>query len=76
MLIGTAVVGATCLIFAIIEVLQKTFPGKVEAGLSILNPLFLLGLVTGGAIIYWFTGASTQARITSYNVCYTKLLRA
>jgi len=63
-LIGTAVVGATCLIFAIIEVLQKTFPGQVEAGLSILNPLFLLGLVTGGAIIYWFTGASIQAVTT------------
>jgi len=60
-LIGTAVVGATTLIFSIIEVLHKTFPGQVEYGLSILNPLFLLGLITGGAIIYWFTGASTQA---------------
>ena len=60
-LIGTAVVGATCLIFAIIEVLHAKFPGQVEAGLSILNPLFLLGLVTGGAVIYWFSGASMQA---------------
>ena len=63
-LIGTAVVGSTCLIFAIIQVLQATFPGQVEAGLSILNPLFLLGLVTGGAVIYWFTGASIQAVTT------------
>ncbi len=63
-LIGTAVVGATTLIFSIIQVLHKTFPGQVEAGLSILNPLFLLGLVTGGAVIYWFTGASTQAVTT------------
>ncbi len=63
-LIGTAVVGATTLIFSIIQVLHKTFPGQVEAGLSILNPLFLLGLITGGAVIYWFTGASTQAVTT------------
>ena len=63
-LIGTAVVGSTCLIFAIIQVLTATFPGQVEAGLSILNPLFLLGLVTGGAVIYWFTGASIQAVTT------------
>lgn len=63
-LIGTAVVGATTLIFSIIEVLHKTFPGQVEAGLSILNPVFLLGLITGGAIIYWFTGASAQAVTT------------
>ncbi|GAB4368711.1 MAG: sodium-translocating pyrophosphatase [Deltaproteobacteria bacterium] len=63
-LIGTAVVGATTLIFSIIEVLQGKFPGQVEAGLSILNPLFLLGLITGGAVIYWFTGASTQAVTT------------
>jgi len=63
-LIGTAVVGATTLIFSIIQVLNKTFPGQVEAGLSILNPLFLLGLITGGSIIYWFTGASMQAVTT------------
>ena len=63
-LIGTAVVGATTLIFSIIEVLHKTFPGQVEAGLSILNPVFLLGLITGGAIIYWFTGATIQAVTT------------
>jgi K(+)-stimulated pyrophosphate-energized sodium pump len=60
-LIGTAVVGATTLIFSIIQLLEATFPGTVVAGLSILNPLFLLGLVTGGAVIFWFAGASTQA---------------
>jgi len=61
-LIGTAVVGAMTLIFSIIQVLTKMF-GEVEvsAGLSILNPVFLLGLVTGGTTIYWFTGASIQA---------------
>jgi len=61
-LIGTAVVGATTLIFSIIQVLTKMFGGvQVSAGLSILNPVFLLGLITGGTTIYWFTGASTQA---------------
>jgi K(+)-stimulated pyrophosphate-energized sodium pump len=61
-LIGTAVVGATTLIFSIIQVLTKMFGGPaVSAGLSILNPVFLLGLVTGGTTIYWFTGASMQA---------------
>jgi K(+)-stimulated pyrophosphate-energized sodium pump len=61
-LIGTAVVGATTLIFAIIVALQHTL-GEEQAnlGLSILHPPFLLGLVTGGAIIFWFSGASTQA---------------
>lgn len=61
-LIGTAVVGATTLIFSIIQVLKTMFgESSVFEGLSILNPLFLLGLITGGAIIYWFTGAATQA---------------
>jgi K(+)-stimulated pyrophosphate-energized sodium pump len=64
-LIGTAVVGATTLIFAIIQVLEQMF-GKadVAAGLSILNPVFLLGLITGGAMIFWFAGAATQAVAT------------
>ncbi len=64
-LIGTAVVGATTLIFSIIQVLEKMF-GKadVAAGLSILNPVFLLGLITGGAMIFWFSGAATQAVAT------------
>ena len=61
-LIGTAVVGATTLIFSIIQVLEKMFgAADVARGLSILNPLFLLGLITGGAVIYWFSGASIQA---------------
>ncbi|MBI5154108.1 sodium/proton-translocating pyrophosphatase, partial [Candidatus Poribacteria bacterium] len=64
-LIGTAVVGATTLIFSIIQVLKERFGHTgVSEGLSILNPLFLLGLVTGGAIIYWFSGASIQAVTT------------
>ncbi len=61
-LIGTAVVGATTLIFSIIQLLKSEFgEASVTQGLSILNPLFLLGLISGGAVIYWFTGASTQA---------------
>ncbi|MBX7256497.1 MAG: sodium-translocating pyrophosphatase [Candidatus Hydrogenedentes bacterium] len=64
-LIGTAVVGATTLIFSIIEMLNKEFTAAVVAqGLSILNPVFLLGLITGGAVIYWFSGAATQAVAT------------
>ena len=64
-LIGTAVVGATTLIFSIIQLLSAQYgtvgPGGIYEGLSIMNPLFLLGLITGGAVIFWFTGASTQA---------------
>ncbi len=77
-LIGTAVVGATTMIFSIIQLLRASevtaaiAAGKTEAQgladffqrLSLLDPLFLLGLVTGGAVIYWFTGASTQAVTT------------
>ena len=64
-LIGTAVVGATTLIFSIIQVLNGQFgEANVTAGLSILNPVFLLGLITGGANIYWFSGATTQAVAT------------
>jgi K(+)-stimulated pyrophosphate-energized sodium pump len=59
-LIGTAVVGATTLIFSIIVVLTRGLTQDVDK-LSMLHPPFLLGLVSGGAIIYWFTGASTQA---------------
>lgn len=64
-LIGTAVVGATTLIFSIIQVLRVKY-GDAEAieGLSILNPYFLLGLIVGGAMIYWFSGASNQAVTT------------
>jgi len=64
-LIGTAVVGATTLIFAIIQMLSAKFGAPaVTEGLSILNPKFLLGLITGGAIIFWFAGASMQAVTT------------
>jgi len=64
-LIGTAVVGATTLIFAIIQLLNNKFgEDQVYMGLSIINPLFLLGLITGGAIIFWFSGAACQAVAT------------
>src|SRR5690606_32730685 len=62
-LIGTAVVGATTLIFSIIVLLTEGLTTGVE-NLSVLHPPFLLGLVCGGAVIYWFTGASTQAVTT------------
>jgi len=71
-LIGTAVVGATTLVFSIIVLLARA--GSTDAGMitqaqldlvagrfSLLNPMFLLGLISGGAMIYWFTGAATQA---------------
>jgi K(+)-stimulated pyrophosphate-energized sodium pump len=60
-LIGTAVVGATTMIFSIIVALTHGLQKELLANLSILYPPFLLGLITGGAVIYWFTGASTQA---------------
>ena len=67
-LIGTAVVGATTLIFSIIQLLSAKYgttgPAGIYEGLSIMNPLFLLGLITGGAVIYWFSGASCQAVTT------------
>jgi K(+)-stimulated pyrophosphate-energized sodium pump len=62
-LIGTAVVGATTMIFAIIMALTHGLTEGMEL-LSILHPPFLLGLITGGAVIYWFTGASMQAVTT------------
>jgi len=62
-LIGTAVVGATTMIFSIIVALTNGMTTNVEK-LSLLHPPFLLGLITGGAIIYWFTGASMQAVTT------------
>ncbi len=60
-LIGTAVVGATTMIFSIIVGLTHGLDPLMVAKLSLLHPPFLLGLITGGAVIYWFTGASTQA---------------
>ncbi len=59
-LIGTAVVGATTMIFSIIVMLTKGLTVDTDK-LSLLHPPFLLGLVCGGAVIYWFTGASMQA---------------
>jgi K(+)-stimulated pyrophosphate-energized sodium pump len=63
-LIGTAVVGATTMIFSIIMGLTEGLKPEYLQYLSILHPPFLLGLITGGAMIYWFTGASTQAVTT------------
>jgi K(+)-stimulated pyrophosphate-energized sodium pump len=63
-LIGTAVVGATTMIFSIILGLTHGLRPEFIANLSILHPPFLLGLIAGGAMIYWFTGASTQAVTT------------
>ena len=62
-LIGTAVVGATTMIFSIIMALTDGLNTNVDK-LSMLHAPFMLGLITGGAIIYWFTGASTQAVTT------------
>jgi K(+)-stimulated pyrophosphate-energized sodium pump len=62
-LIGTAVVGATTLTFSIIFLLTSGLTENLQ-NLSILHPPFLLGLITGGAVIYWFTGASIQAVTT------------
>lgn len=64
-LIGTAVVGATTMIFSIIQILKETYTDSVAIErLALVNPMVLLGLITGGAIIYWFTGASMQAVTT------------
>jgi K(+)-stimulated pyrophosphate-energized sodium pump len=63
-LIGTAVVGATTMIFSIVMALTSGLRPDLLSNLSILHPPFLLGLISGGAVIYWFTGASTQAVTT------------
>ena len=64
-LIGTAVVGATTMIFSIIMLLTNGLSDQTAiTSLSILHAPFVLGLITGGAVIYWFTGASTQAVTT------------
>src|SRR5882757_7902269 len=62
-LIGTAVVGATTMVFGIIMMLQGIYPDTIEK-LSLVHPEAILGLLMGGAVIYWFTGASTQAVVT------------
>jgi K(+)-stimulated pyrophosphate-energized sodium pump len=63
-LIGTAVVGATTMIFSIVVALTHGLQPELLSKLSILHPPFVLGLIAGGAVVYWFTGASTQAVIT------------
>jgi K(+)-stimulated pyrophosphate-energized sodium pump len=74
-LIGTAVVGATTMVFGIIMLLQKMYEIQLASGtpgpfkpvidaLSIVQPEIILGLIMGGAVIYWFTGASCQAVVT------------
>ncbi|HVW20095.1 MAG TPA: sodium-translocating pyrophosphatase [Opitutaceae bacterium] len=62
-LIGTAVVGATTMVFGIIMMLQRLYPDTI-ARLSLVHPEAIMGLLMGGAVIYWFTGASTQAVVT------------
>lgn len=73
-LIGTAVVGATTMIFSLILMIEKTLGVKPETILNILNPYSILGFILGGAVIYWFTGASTQAVTTGAHraVAYIK----
>jgi K(+)-stimulated pyrophosphate-energized sodium pump len=63
-LIGTAVVGATTMIFSLILMIEKTLHIQPQEILNLLNPYTLLGLIIGGAVVYWFTGASTQAVTT------------
>jgi K(+)-stimulated pyrophosphate-energized sodium pump len=72
-LIGTAVVGATTMVFGIILMLRQLYPDTIER-LSLVHPEALLGLLMGGSVIYWFTGASIQAVVTgSYRaVVYIK----
>ncbi|HTR49444.1 MAG TPA: sodium-translocating pyrophosphatase [Kofleriaceae bacterium] len=60
-LIGTAVVGAATMIFALIVLITSGLQPDAVAKLSMIHPPFLLGLVCGGAVVYWFSGASTQA---------------
>lgn len=73
-LIGTAVVGATTMIFALILVIEHSLGIKPEAILNLLNPYTIFGFLLGGAVIYWFSGASIQAVTTgaSRAVAYIK----
>ena len=73
-LIGTAVVGATTMIFSLILVIQKSLGIEPEQILNVLNPYTILGFLLGGAVIYWFSGASIQAVTTgaSRAVAYIK----
>ncbi len=73
-LIGTAVVGATTMIFSLILLIRKTLGIEPEQILNLLNPYSILGFILGGAVIYWFSGASIQAVSTGANraVAYIK----
>jgi K(+)-stimulated pyrophosphate-energized sodium pump len=73
-LIGTAVVGATTMIFSLILVIKKSLGIEPEEILNLLNPYTILGFLLGGAVIYWFSGASIQAVTTgaSRAVAYIK----
>ncbi len=73
-LIGTAVVGATTMIFALILVIEHTLDIKPELVLNLMNPYTIFGFLLGGAVIYWFSGASIQAVTTgaSQAVAYIK----
>jgi K(+)-stimulated pyrophosphate-energized sodium pump len=62
-LIGTAVVGATTMVFGIIMLLENKYGGVISK-LSVVQPEIILGLIMGGSVIYWFTGASCQAVVT------------
>lgn len=75
MLIGTAVVGATTMIFSLILLLDRSGVIRGLQELSIIDPRIILGLLAGGSVVYWFTGASRQAVITgAYRaVAYIKL---
>ena len=63
-LIGTAVVGATTMIFSLILVIKEVLNINPAEILNLLNPYTLLGFIAGGAVIYWFSGASMQAVTT------------
>lgn len=66
-LIGTAVVGATTMIFSLILLIQKTLGIEPATILNLLNPYSIIGFILGGCVIYWFTGASMQAVTTGAN---------
>ena len=66
-LIGTAVVGATTMIFSLILMIEKTLGIEPTSILNLLNPYSILGFILGGCVIYWFTGASMQAVTTGAN---------
>ncbi len=74
-LIGTAVVGATTMIFSLILVIQNQLGIDPDKILNLLNPWTIIGFIAGGSVVYWFTGASTQAVTTGAHraVQYIKL---